>query len=190
MSARKLIIEDLKLTPELDPAFLPAVKWNEAYRSLVSANTGRSSFAMALERRDGTVSVYETETLPHNEENRSLNIKYIERILKFLLWMKGGNHLFLCGDESLCEDIKSLYSPNGERAFDYSFSGKVYGSEMVISICEQIPQPNESSSSLGRNLDGCRIGFDLGGSDRKCAALIDGKVVHSEEIPWESVFCS
>ncbi|NQZ58888.1 MAG: ROK family protein, partial [Lentisphaeraceae bacterium] len=38
------------------------------------------------------------------------------------------------------------------------------------------------------NLEGCRIGFDLGGSDRKCAALIDGKVVYSEEIAWNPYF--
>ena len=43
---------------------------------------------------------------------------------------------------------------------------------------------------LGRNLDGCRIGFDLGGSDRKAAALIDGEVVFSEEIPWDPYFQS
>ena len=40
-----------------------------------------------------------------------------------------------------------------------------------------------------RNLEGCRIGFDLGGSDRKCAALINGKVVFSEEVRWDPYFC-
>ena len=38
---------------------------------------------------------------------------------------------------------------------------------------EDIPQENETAMPLGRHLDGCRIGFDLGGSDRKCAAVID-----------------
>jgi predicted NBD/HSP70 family sugar kinase len=41
---------------------------------------------------------------------------------------------------------------------------------------------------VGGNLDGCRIGFDLGGSDRKAAAVIDGKVVFSEEIRWQPYF--
>ena len=31
-------------------------------------------------------------------------------------------------------------------------------------------------------LTGNRIGFDLGGSDRKCAAVIAGEVVFSEEV--------
>lgn len=41
---------------------------------------------------------------------------------------------------------------------------------------------------LGSNLNGCRIGFDIGGSDRKVAALIDGKVVFSEEVAWDPYF--
>jgi predicted NBD/HSP70 family sugar kinase len=41
---------------------------------------------------------------------------------------------------------------------------------------------------LGRHLDGCRIGFDLGGSDRKVAAVQDGKVLFSEEIVWDPYF--
>ena len=38
---------------------------------------------------------------------------------------------------------------------------------------------------LGRHLDGNRIGFDLGGSDRKVAAVIDGRVVFSDETVWD-----
>jgi len=58
-------------------------------------------------------------------------------------------------------------------------------------VCDESGLPAQSTSSLplGRNLDGCRIGFDLGGSDRKCAALIDGKVVFSEEVRWDPYFC-
>ena len=34
------------------------------------------------------------------------------------------------------------------------------------------------------HLDGCRIGFDAGGSDRKVSAVIDGEPVYSEEVVW------
>jgi predicted NBD/HSP70 family sugar kinase len=37
---------------------------------------------------------------------------------------------------------------------------------------------------IGGHLDGCRIGFDAGGSDRKVSAVIDGEVVYSEEVVW------
>ena len=33
-------------------------------------------------------------------------------------------------------------------------------------------------------MDGCRIGFDAGGSDRKVSAVIDGECVYSEEVVW------
>jgi predicted NBD/HSP70 family sugar kinase len=42
-----------------------------------------------------------------------------------------------------------------------------------------------ATSTFGGHLDGCRIGFDLGASDRKAAAVIDGEVVFSEEIAWD-----
>jgi predicted NBD/HSP70 family sugar kinase len=53
---------------------------------------------------------------------------------------------------------------------------------------DDLPPAREPSIPLGRHLDGCRIGFDLGGSDRKAAALIDGNVVFSEEIRWDPYF--
>ena len=37
---------------------------------------------------------------------------------------------------------------------------------------------------MGGHLDGCRIGFDAGGSDRKVSAVIDGETVYSEEVVW------
>jgi predicted NBD/HSP70 family sugar kinase len=38
---------------------------------------------------------------------------------------------------------------------------------------------------LGRHLEGNRIGFDLGASDRKVSAVKDGTIVYSEEVMWE-----
>ncbi|MCM8525926.1 MAG: ROK family protein, partial [Lentisphaeraceae bacterium] len=184
-----LKVSECLVKPELDPDFIPAVKWNHAYRSLTNACDDRSFFEMALRRSDGTTSVFKTMVLPHTEMYAELNIKYIERILKFLLWMKGGYKIFLEGDEKLCREVAAIYSSSGKRAFDNDFiAEKVYGRPMEFVINEGIPESFESSSSLGRNLDGCRIGFDLGGSDRKCAALIDGRVVYSEEITWDPYF--
>ena len=60
--------------------------------------------------------------------------------------------------------------------------------EVVGCSREEAPEATERTVSLGRNLDGCRIGFDLGGSDRKCAAVMDGKVLFSEEVPWDPYF--
>ena len=55
----------------------------------------------------------------------------------------------------------------------------------VISVpLEDAPKDKSSASPVVRHLDGCRIGFDAGGSDRKVSAVIDGESVYSEEVVW------
>jgi predicted NBD/HSP70 family sugar kinase len=63
---------------------------------------------------------------------------------------------------------------------------RVYGRPFTIESVsiDAVPEERETTAPLGRHLDGCRIGFDLGASDRKCAAVIDGRVVWSDETPW------
>jgi predicted NBD/HSP70 family sugar kinase len=183
----------MKYIPILDPDFVPAVLWNRSYAAKVEKTGGSKPFAISLERGDSTVSVYRTTALPHTAENRVLNIRYVERLLKFLLWQRGGYRVRIAGDPEIVRQIRAIYSLGGERAFDHEFMGrKVYGRPMEVETCEweDLPEPRELSIPLGRNLDGCRIGFDLGGSDRKCAALVDGKVVFSEEIRWDPYFQS
>src|SRR6185369_1918694 len=67
----------------------------------------------------------------------------------------------------------------GERMFDHP---------VEVIRADALPPERRSTAALGRHLEGCRIGFDLGGSDRKAAAVIDGKVVFSEETVWDPYF--
>jgi predicted NBD/HSP70 family sugar kinase len=64
---------------------------------------------------------------------------------------------------------------------------QVYEQPFRVQLCDptQVPPANDTGKSLGRHLEGCRIGFDLGASDRKVSAVIDGRVVYSEEVIWE-----
>jgi predicted NBD/HSP70 family sugar kinase len=50
---------------------------------------------------------------------------------------------------------------------------------------EQLPEAREPQRDLGGHLDGCRIGFDAGGSDRKVAAVIEGRPVFTNEVVWQ-----
>jgi predicted NBD/HSP70 family sugar kinase len=89
--------------------------------------------------------------------------------------------------------LAKVYSRHGTRAFDWEFLGRrVYLGDLLIQRIEydQAPEPDEVATGIGRHWDGCRIGFDLGGSDRKCAAVIDGNVVYSEEVGWDPYFQS
>lgn len=182
---------DVPIKPELDPGFVPAVLWNRHYRQQVGQSGAGQEIAIALVRPDATCSVYRTEILTPAVENDAPSLRYLERILKFLLWQRGGCTVLIAGCDALVDKLAAIYSPDGARAFDAEFFGdKVYRSRLEIRACsmEEIPAEKESTIALGRHLDGCRIGFDLGGSDRKCAAVIDGEVVFSEEIEWNPYF--
>ncbi len=177
-----------KFRPVLDPEFVPAILWNQVYRAKVRESGHRQNLAIALERGDGSVSVHRTVTLPHEGANMPLNQRYVERLLKFLLWQKGGHRVTIGGDPSIAGYLRGLYSPNGARAFDWKFIGQsVHGRPLAIEAAafDNTPEERETATPLGRHLEGYRIGFDLGASDRKCAAVAEGEVVFSEEVPWD-----
>lgn len=179
------------ITPPLDPGFIPAELWNLAYRERCAADPGAHPLGIALERTDGTVSRFDTLVLPHTGENVALNRKYVERLVKFLLWARGGWRVLIGGDPAIAKMVRGIYSAGGERRFDHEFiGGKIYGRGMVVESRDfaNLPGGLEIAIPLGRNFEGCRIGFDLGGSDRKCAAVIDGEVVFSEEVAWDPYF--
>ena len=179
------------ISPELDPEFVPAVLWNREYQMLAERTGEPVAIEIALVRPDETCSVYKTKILPLADELEKSTLRYLERTLKFLLWQRGGSKVMIAGCDSITEKLAAIYSADGARAFDHEFFGKkTYLQPLEIVACsvDEIPEPNEQAMPLGRHLDGCRIGFDLGGSDRKCAAVIDGKVVFSEEIEWNPYF--
>ena len=181
----------LKLRPVLDPEFLPAALWQRGYRELVARDPGARPFAVVIVRPDGSVFRHESRVLAADHPAAALTLTYAERLLKFLLWMKGGPRVLVAGAEEIAAALARTYAPDGARAFDAEFMGeKIFGRPFSLEAAAwaDLPAPAETSVPMGRHLDGCRIGFDLGGSDRKAAALIDGRVVYSEEIAWDPYF--
>ncbi len=179
--------------PPLDIDFVPAALWHRTYHRLVENDPRSSDLHLALTRKDGTTFRHHLRILPHEGGNRALNNRYVERSIKFLFWMKGGSRLLVAGEESIVSLLATIYSEGGARSFDREIVGQgIFGEPITVVACpqEELPPSSEENVTLGRNLNGCRIGFDLGGSDRKAAALIDGKVVFSEEIPWDPYFQS
>jgi predicted NBD/HSP70 family sugar kinase len=180
-----------KIRPVLDTDFLPAALWNRAYAARVAAEPRSRPLVLALQRPDGLCYRHELRILPHTGDNVALNLRYVERVVKFLLWMKGGSRIFVGGCDELADALRGIYAPTGARAFDVDLIGhKVFLDALRVEACrsEDVPAAKEPTVALGRHLDGCRIGFDLGGSDRKCAAVIEGRVVHAEEVAWDPYF--
>jgi predicted NBD/HSP70 family sugar kinase len=172
--------------PPLDDDFYPASLFNQAFRG-AAEKTG-VQLVIGLERSPDTLSTYTTKVFPENHPRSQENLFYVERIVKFLLWQRGGYKLYIGGPKEIGEYIREVYSPVGKRQFDYHFmSDRVYERPLSVIVCDpkDVPSAKEVGKSLGRHLDGCRIGFDLGASDRKVSAMIDGEAVYSEEVVWE-----
>jgi len=181
----------LRVRPPLDPGFLPAALWNRAYRGLVDADPGARTLTIALERPEGGASRYQSRVLSAGHASAALTLRFAERLLKFLLWQKGGCVVRVAGAPEVAAHLAAAYGPGGERAFDHAFmGGRVYRGKFSVAAAQErdLPQDHDTGLPIGRHLEGCRIGFDLGGSDRKSAAVIDGRVVFSEEVPWDPYF--
>jgi predicted NBD/HSP70 family sugar kinase len=159
---------DMKLVtpatlPPLDPDFKPAVLANRAFVQAVEDSGSGVPLKIALERGDGSISVFETVAFAPDSPDAGQNLMYAERLVKFLLWARGGYKVIIGGSDQIADHLRTVYAPDGARAFDHEFMGM----------------------ALGRHLDGNRIGFDLGASDRKTSAVINGESVFEEEIPWD-----
>ena len=171
---------DFKNKPELDPQFIPM----EAFRRSF-LKTAEKKLVIAVERNDGLISRYETK-IHGTKEMFEADCFYAERIMKFILWAKGGHKAYICGDEKIAGFIAGVYSLGGKRSFDYKFMTRIYETpfEVVYLPIEKALMSNEKSRPAGRHLDGYRIGFDAGGSDRKVSAVAQGNVLFSEEVIW------
>lgn len=174
------------IVPPLDPDFRPLVLANRVFRETVKASGMAVPLVIGLERGDGSVSTYET-IVSGDPAEMDANCRYVERLVKVLLWQRGGWKVYVGGPKEVGEYIKDTYSPTGARAFGAEFMGGVYEKtfEVEVTSPEGVPECKEETVALGRHLDGCRIGFDLGASDRKVAAVIDGEAVYCEEIVWD-----
>jgi predicted NBD/HSP70 family sugar kinase len=171
--------------PPFDPGFRPIGLAFERYGEAVRRSAGRVPLRIAVERENGFISAFETEILPDGVETTATGL-IVERLVKFLLWARGGWRVFLHGPSSVAGLIRTHYAAGGPRGFDVQLMSGVYERDFEVRVvgASEVPQANESRAPLGGHLDGCRIGFDLGASDYKIAAVRDGKLVFSEEIPW------
>ncbi len=175
------------IAADLDPGFRPMILGHRAYRRALAASANKDKVIIGLERNGGLVTRHEIEVFPAGTGHDPESFLYLERVVKFMLWAWGGWRVYLCGPKPLCEGVAAAYRPQGARAFDADLMTRVYERPfevVVVGSPREVPAAKESTLALGGHLDGCRIGFDLGASDYKLAAVVEGKAVFSTEIPW------
>ncbi len=170
----------------LDPQFQPmALVVNEFKKAVAQA--GGQPLVIAVERNKGYVSTYKLDIYKEGTGHDDENYDVAERIVKTLLWIYGGFKVTVAGSKKIYDGIAAAYKKGGAREFDADFMARVYETDFVVDYVENAadaPKEHQAADPVGRHLDGCRIGFDAGGSDRKVSAVVDGETVYSEEVVW------
>ena len=84
-----------QFTPPLDDEFRPAVLANRAFEQESAAVS--VPLIIGLERDDGKLSRFEARVFPEDHPRAETNLYYAERILKFLIWQRGGSKIYIGG---------------------------------------------------------------------------------------------
>ncbi len=187
---RKYIVKSFKcmpkFIPELDPGFMPIALQNKEYRNALESVDKKVDVKVAIVGPKGFVSTTEFQVFPESEDKNEDNIQYVERLVKSLIWVKGGYKVVFAGPDYIGDYLKKAYTTGGERKFDVEFMTDVYERKFKIEVTDydNVPDSKEQFKKIGRNFEGYRIGFDAGGSDRKVSAVVDGEAIYSEEVVW------
>ena len=168
---------EVKNIPVLDPEFTPLLKFNRAF-----LKNAKKPVSVAVERADGQMATTHT-FIYGTPEMAEADRYYIDRLVKTALWMKGGFRIYV-DDKGIYDYLRSVYCKGGAREFDWDFMSNIYEKPFEIVLTDTVPESLDAPKPMGGHLEGCRIGFDAGGSDRKVSAVIDGETVFSEEVVW------
>ncbi len=174
----------LKVNAKLDPKFEPLALVCREMREATKEDG--QDLVIGIERNKGYTTTYKTRIYKDGTGHDEENFAFVERMTKALLWVAGGYKVIIAGSEVVGNKIREAYTDGGLRDFDVHFMERVYEQPFVVEVVtlENAPKDKSAAAPIGRHLDGCRIGFDAGGSDRKVSAVIDGESVYSEEVVW------
>lgn len=169
----------------LDKGFKPAIIELRNFKDEVAKVNEKVHLIIAVERNNGYIYRTELDVFAPGINDEKNNF-IVERMIKSILWVVGGFRIYIAGSHEIYETISSYYQDGGLRDFDYHFMERVYEHQVEVIECsyDTIPQEVKSSFKVGGHLDGKRIGFDAGGSDRKVSAVINGESIYSEEVVW------
>jgi predicted NBD/HSP70 family sugar kinase len=176
-----------RVTPPLDPGFAPAILARRRLAEVAAASPRSLAVAIAVEQPGGSVYLRETWTFSERDPEAEAGHALCERLIKSMLWGRGGSRIWVDGPDDLVAFLRHHYADDAAGRFDADMMRRVYDSplEVIRAPRASFPESRGGSVAVAGGLNGCRIGFDLGASDRKAAAIIDGEVVFSEEILWD-----
>ena len=178
------IRERMRVKAALEPGFVPLSLWMDDCETKYR-ESGRQAVVRIL--RDHGCCDHVVLPLPAVPAEDGKVLFLAERLVKTLLWLRGGWEITVAGSGALYAALRDAYREGGARAFDAGFMGRTYRHPFEVrweEDPERLKVYRDRAENVGGHLEGCRIGFDAGGSDRKVSAVVDGKAVYSEEVVW------
>lgn len=169
---------NVNTVPALEEDFIPVLLWNKAYLA-----KARESFVIAVADSTGQRIVHRTR-IRNDGTSLAADKFFVDRLLKSLLWLYGGHRVSIIGSNTMFEHLQKTYSLSGARASEVVFLSNVYDQPFFIERLSSVPRESFNKKFMSQHLNGYRIGIDINGQDRKCAAVANGKILYSEEVLW------
>ena len=135
--------DTLNFPAPLDPGFSPCIF---AGKGGVEGQQD-ARLIIAVEGEDGRISRYETQIAA---EPDAAALRRAERLVKMLLWARGGWRVIISGPPAVAEYVKARYCAGGERAFDADMMRRIYLQPLTVEAVAagDVPASREHSASL------------------------------------------
>jgi hypothetical protein len=173
----------------LDPGFAPYILGKRAYMAACAAEKGLNAVRtlyVAILRQNGLCNRLEFPVFASSDARFNDSLLYAYFTIMFALCQKGGFKILLCGPSDVCTELKKEFSMEGRASYVVDLMQQVYmgsgdlspeGSLEVVRVARNmLPNAKEDPELVGLDVKGCRLAFDLGKSDFKVTACVDGKV--------------
>lgn len=88
----------MKVKAILDPQFIPMALLCREMREATEKDG--QDIVIGIERNKGYISAYRTRVYPDGVGKDELNFEFIERMVKALLWVRGGYKIIIAGQRA------------------------------------------------------------------------------------------
>ena len=136
----------------LDPQFQPMSVVLDEYAKAVSSAEEKSRLTIGVERNKGFVSTYALDIYADGTGHDDENYAIAERIIKTMLWTRGGWKVIVHGSKYIGEKLAADYCAGGEHEFDANFMTRVYekpfDAKMIISCSEEAAEVENADISV------------------------------------------
>ena len=125
---------ELKVKSVLDKQFQPMSLVVREMREATKEDG--QDIVIGIVRNNGYVSAYKTRIYKDGVGKDDVNFRFIERMVKALLWVRGGYKIIIAGSPVVGEKIKAAYAKGGLRDFDNGFMARCYEHPFEVEVTD------------------------------------------------------